>query len=208
MKLKKNCHCGLDPQSYGSQAPFFEIADQVRNDRLLARPLMSAIIAIVFLSGVLCLFSACSISYGFEGGSINYDKTKTIQILPFPNRTSFYPEMTQLFDQALRKRFVEQTRLSEVSTNPDIEISGEITNYTLTPMAVKSDAYASQTRLAITVKVEYVNNRETGKDVNQSFSHFLDFDSNESLSSVEDRLVKDIVDNLIDQIYNATVANW
>jgi hypothetical protein len=158
--------------------------------------------------GVLCLVFACSFSYGFEGGSINYDKTKTILISSFPNRTSFYPEMTQVFDQALRKRFVEQTRLKEVSSNPDIEIGGEITAYTLTPMAVKSDAYASQTRLTLTVKVNYVNNKEISKDVNQTFSSFQEFDSSESLDSVEDQLVKTLIDDLIDQIYNATVARW
>ena len=165
----------------------------------------------LYLLGLLCftyLWNACSISYGFQGGSINYDKTKTIQIHSFPNRTSFYSEMTQVFDQALRSRFIEQTRLTEVASNPDIEINGEITAYTLSPMAVKSDAYASQTRLTITVKVDYINNRETSKDVNQSFSSFLEFDSNLSLSSVEEQLVRDIVKDLIDQIYNSTVANW
>jgi hypothetical protein len=182
MKLSKAFYCGFKPQPN--------------------------LIAVILFCGILSLLSACSISYGFEGGSIDYDKTKTIQINSFPNRTSFYPEMTQIFDQALRKRFIEQTRLREVTSSPDIQMSGEITGYTLSPMAVKSDAYASQTRLTITIKVDYVNNKETGKDVTQSFSSFLEFDSNESLSSVEDRLVKDIIDDIIDQIYNSTVANW
>lgn len=158
--------------------------------------------------GLFCLLFACSISYSFQGGSINYEKTQTIQIKPFVNRTSFYPEMTQVFDQQLRRRFIEQTRLKEVTSNPDIEIGGEITGYNLAPMAVKSDAYASQTRLTITVKVEYINNKEENKDVNQTFTSWLEFDANLSLSEVEGSLVEDIIKDLIDQIYNATVANW
>ncbi|MDL2322504.1 LPS assembly lipoprotein LptE [Bacteroidales bacterium OttesenSCG-928-A17] len=196
--MRNNCHCGLDSQSHAA----------IRRLRVKRATTGSKLAKTILLCSLLCLLYACSISYGFEGGSINYDKTKTIQIHSFPNRTSFYPEMTQTFDQAIRRRFIEQTRLREVSSNADIEISGEITGYTLTPMAVKSDAYASQTRLTITVKVEYVNNRESGKDVSQSFSQFLEFDSSQSLSSVEDQLVKDITDALIDEIYNATVANW
>jgi hypothetical protein len=154
------------------------------------------------------LLTSCSISYKFEGGSVNYDLTKTIRITEFPNRTAFYPQMSQMFDLALRKRFIEQTRLKEVSNGGDIEIEGEITSFDVAGMAVKADAYASQTRLTISVRVQYVNNKETGKDVDQTFSASKEFDSTRSLDSVQDELVKQIIDELVDLIYNATVANW
>lgn len=159
---------------------------------------------------IACLLgaNACSVSYKLEGGSINYDLTKTIQIGSFPNRTPHYPELSQLFEQALRRRFVEQTRLTEVRNNPDIEIEGEITGYNIAGMAVKEDAYASLTKLTITVNIVYINNKESGKDVKQTFSAFKEFDSSLSLSNVQDELVSQIIDELIDMIYNATVANW
>ncbi|MDR3340113.1 MAG: LPS assembly lipoprotein LptE [Candidatus Symbiothrix sp.] len=157
---------------------------------------------------VLLLFTACSISYKFEGGSVNYDLTKTIRITQFPNRTPSFPELSQVFDLALRKRFIEQTRLKEVSNGGDIEIEGEISSVNIQGMAVKEDAYASQTRLTISVRVQYVNNKEAGKDVDQSFSAFREFPSAQSLESVQDQLIKEILDELIDNIYNSTVANW
>jgi hypothetical protein len=160
---------------------------------------------------VLCtisLFSACSIHYSATGGSVNYDLTKTIRITEFPNRTPFYPQMTQMFDLALRKRFIEQTRLKEVSNGGDIEMEGEITSFDVAGMAVKEDAYSSQTRLTISIRVQYVNNKETGKDVDQTFSSFKEFDSSRSLDDVQDELVRQIIDELVDKIYNATVANW
>lgn len=156
----------------------------------------------------LLLLNSCSISYKLEGGSINYDKTKTIRIANFPNRTPSYPELTQRFDLALRKRFIEQTRLREVQSNADIEIEGEFTSFDISGMAVKEDAYASRTRLSISVRVEYVNNQEAGKDVSQTFSSFQEFDSTQSLESVQDGLVEQIISDLVDMIYNATVANW
>ncbi|GHT08260.1 hypothetical protein FACS189432_01210 [Bacteroidia bacterium] len=158
---------------------------------------------------IISLFPACSvISFGPTGGSVNYDMTKTIRISEFPNRTAFYPQMTQMFDLALRKRFIEQTRLKEVTNGGDIEIEGEITSFQVQGMAVKEDAYSSQTRLTVSVRVQYVNNKETGKDVDQSFSAFKEFDSARSLDDVQDELMKLIIDELVDLIYNATVANW
>ena len=169
---------------------------------------MKKIIGITFFTIGFFILNSCSISYKLEGGSINYDFTKTIRIVSFPNRTPFYPELTQVFDLALRKRFIEQTRLKEVDNNGDIEIEGEITNYSLSGTAVKDDAYASRTRLTISVKVEYINNKEAGKDVSQTFSAFQEFDNTVDISSQEDEFVRLIVEDLVDQIYNATVANW
>ena len=165
--------------------------------------------ALAMTCGVLLsILTTCSISYKFEGGSINYDKTQTIHISEFPNRTPNYPLLSQVFDLALRKRFIEQTRLREVSSNADIEIEGEITNYQLTPQAVRDGDFASKTRLTISIRVHYINNKESNKDVDQTFSAFRDFDSAQALESVESDLVKQIVDEIVDMIYNATVANW
>jgi len=164
-------------------------------------------VSICFVTLALFLTS-CSVSYKFEGGSVNYDLTKTIHIADFPNRTPFYSPMSSMFNQALRKRFIEQTRLKEVNNNADIEIEGEITNFDVAGTAVKSDAYASQTRLTIKVHVQYVNNKEAGKNVEQEFSSFQEFPSTSSINDVQDDLVKKIIDELVDMIYNATIANW
>ena len=161
---------------------------------------------IIFCS--LFFLGSCSISYKFEGGSVNYDLTKTIHISDFPNRTPFYSPMASMFNLALRKRFIEQTRLKEVNANADIELDGEITNFEVTNLAVKSDAYSSQTRLTITVRVQYTNNKEAGKDVSTSYSSFQEFPSTQSIDQVQDDLVQKIINDLVDMIYNATIANW
>jgi len=157
---------------------------------------------------LLLLVTSCSINYGFSGGSINYDYTRTIRIADFPNRTAFYSPMSAMFTQALRRRFVEQTRLTETTSNADIEIEGEINRFDVQGVAVKSDAFSSQTRLTISVRVQYINNREASKDIDQTFSASQEFPSTSSIDEVQDRLVKIIIDELVDMIYNATVANW
>ena len=104
------------------------------------------------------IVTACSISYKFNGASIDYTKVKTITIKDFPNQAPLvYPPLSQKFTEALKDIYIRQTRLQLVGSNGDLDLEGEITGYDLTPMAVKEDAYASQTKLTITVRVRYAN---------------------------------------------------
>ncbi|GHV59430.1 hypothetical protein FACS1894182_13540 [Bacteroidia bacterium] len=157
----------------------------------------------------LLLLSGCKVVqfYSFEGGKLNYDFVKTITIHEFPNRTPNYPLLSQVLDQALRKRYIEQTRLVPVNNNGDIEIEGEITGYSLQGMAVKEN-YESLTRLTITLRVKYTNHKEANSDVDQTFSAFQEFDASRSIDEVQENLVNQIIEELVDKIYNETVANW
>jgi hypothetical protein len=161
----------------------------------------------VALGLLFFVWSACSFTYSFQGGRLNYDMVKTITIHEFPNRTPNYPLLSQTLDQALRKRYIEQTRLAPVNSNGDIEIEGEITGYTLQGMAVKEN-YESLTRLTITIRVVYTNHKEQNSDLDQSFSAFMEFDASRSIDEVQDSLVSQIIDEIVDKIYNETVANW
>lgn len=161
------------------------------------------------LSLIGLLVTACSISYKFNGASIDYTKVKTITIKDFPNQAPLvYPPLSQNFTEALKDIYTRQTRLQLVNNNGDLDLEGEITGYELTPMAVKEDAYASQTKLTITVRVRYSNRVNPDEDFEQSFSAYREFDANQMLQDVQDELCEEIVEELVDQIYNATVANW
>lgn len=159
--------------------------------------------------GMLIGVTACSISYKFNGASIDYTKVKTITIKDFPNQAPLvYPPLSQLFTETLKDMYIRQTRLQLVPNNGDLELEGEITGYELTPTAVKEDAYASQTKLTITVRVRYSNRVNPEEDFEQTFSAYREFDSNRMLQAVQEQLSTEIVEELTDQIYNATVANW
>ena len=157
----------------------------------------------------LSLLFSCSVSYKFDGGSIDYNLIKTVQLREFQNQAPLvYPLLTQMFNQQLRNRFVEQTRLREVSNSGDLYFEGEITGYDVVGMAVKEDAFASMTRLSITVKVRYTNNKKPEESIDQSFQAFREFSSSRSLDEVQDNLIREIVGDLVDEIYNATLGNW
>lgn len=154
--------------------------------------------------------TACSISYKFNGASIDYTKVKTITIKDFPNQAPLvYPPLSQMFTEGLKDLYIRQTRLQLVNNNGDLELEGEIVGYDLTPMAVKEDAFASQTKLTLTVRVRYTNRANPDDDFNdQTFSAYREFDANQMLQAVQDDLCKEMVEEIADQIYNATVANW
>ena len=153
--------------------------------------------------------TACTISYRFNGASIDYNVTKTITINDFPIRAALvYPPLATTFNETLKDAYTRQTRLSLVNSGGDLVLEGEITGYNLTPQAVTEDAYASQTRLTITVRVRYTANKTPENDLDRTFSAYRDFPSSSMLTDVQDELITQITQELADLIFNATVGYW
>lgn len=165
-------------------------------------------ILILFLFPLL--FLGCRISYSFTGSDIDYNETKTIQIHQFTNQaTLVYPTLVQTFSERMRDVYTRSTKLKFTDRDPDIEIEGEITRYDLSQQAVKENAYASETRLTMAVKVRYRNNRNPAKNKNDlTFSAYRDFSNQYMLTDVQEQLVKELTEDLVDQIFNATMSNW
>ena len=158
---------------------------------------------------LLIILTSCTISYKFNGAAIDYNTTKTISVAEFPIRAALvYPPLGPAFNEALKDIYTRQTRLSMVKTGGDLQVEGEITGYDLSPQAVTEDAYASQTRLTISVKVRYTNTKNPNLNVDQTFSAYRDFSSSQMMTQVQDELISQIVDELAELIFNATVGSW
>jgi hypothetical protein len=165
------------------------------------------IFAIICMNAIL--LSSCIISYKFNGSSIDYTKTKTISISDFPNTAELvYPPLSQVFSESLRDSYTKQTRLQILSKGGDLHLEGEITGYQLTPMAISADSYSSQTKLTLTVKVRFSNNKNPQDDFEKSYSAFQTFDSSKMITDVQDELAKTMTSEIVDYIYNDTVAKW
>lgn len=155
-------------------------------------------------------WQACIPRYTLNGASIDYNTYKTISLGEFPIRAALvYPPLQSLFENRLTDMIAQQTRLRVIdSNNSDLRMEGEITNYQLSPQAVGEDAYASQTRLTISVKVKYTNNKNPNLSKDLSFSAYRDFSSSELLADVQDELCDQISKDLTDLIFNATLGDW
>ncbi|WP_280121702.1 LptE family protein [Duncaniella muricolitica] len=158
---------------------------------------------------LLTPMGGCTISYKLNGAAIDYQVYKTIYVSQFPIRAALvYPPLQQTFENELLDYITRNTRLSTVDSGGDLQLEGEITGYSLSPQAVTENAYASKTRLTITVRVKYTDTRQESNDVDQTFSAYRDFDSSEMLTDVQDQLCNEISKELVDLIFNATLGNW
>jgi len=155
------------------------------------------------------LLMSCSISYKFNGASIDYMKTKTIQIADFPVRSSYvWAPMGSIFNNALKEQYVNHTKLIEVKRNGDLKLEGEITKYEQRNKAVSSEGHSAMTELSLTVNVRFTNNANHNEDFERQFSAQQSYDTSLSLGAVQEELMTKMVAEIVDQIFNATVANW
>ena len=154
------------------------------------------------------VLSACGI-YSFSGTSIQND-INTINIDFFEYKAQrVNPTLSNDLTEALRTRFRRMTRLEQVEQDGDMEITGEITGYNVAPAAVTANEVAARNRLTITVSVNFVNRKYPEDDFSaKSFSAYSEYDSVNSLDAVESTLCTEIIDQLIEDIFNATVAQW
>jgi hypothetical protein len=95
-----------------------------------------------------------------------------------------------------------------VKRNGDLKIEGEITQYSQRNKSVSSEGYSAQTELSITVNVRFINNKNHSEDFERQFTASQSYETTRNLSSVQEELVTQMVKDLTEQIFNATVANW
>ena len=158
---------------------------------------------------IAAIVPSCRISITMNGSAIDYNVYKTVRVSNFPIRAALvYPPLQSMFENELLDYISKNTRLQTTDGPSDLEIEGEITGYNLTPQAVTENALASMTRLTITVRVKYTDNKEENKDVDQTFSAYRDFPATEMLTDVQDSLCEEICEELVELIFKATWGNW
>ena len=157
---------------------------------------------------LLCSLQGCKGGYSFTGTSIAPD-VESVSIDYINNMAMIvYPPLSNSLTEALKDKFARSTRLSLVSYDGDLHFEGEITGYDVTSMGVTANEVASMNRLNITVKIRFTNNKDEKQSYDKSFSHYADFDSAIPLDAVQAGLVDEIMEKLIEDIFNNAVANW
>lgn len=158
---------------------------------------------------ILFTFEACmTVSYSFTGASIN-EKDKTISIKYFVNRALLVnPNLSQQFTEKMKDKFVSQTPLELVDKNGDLNFEGEITDYRTDPMSITEGQTAKMNRLTVSIRVSYEskNNEDAGFD--KTFTRYADYQSDRTLTEVEDGLVTEIIEQIADDVFNESVVNW
>lgn len=142
---------------------------------------MRARIYIIGIAALLValLLPACSITYSFNGASIDYNKTKTIQINDFPIRSNYvWGPMASIFNNQLKDQYANHTKLQQVKRNGDLKLEGEITRYEQRNKSVSAEGSSAQVELSITVNVRFTNNTKHEEDFERTFTASQSYDSN------------------------------
>lgn len=164
---------------------------------------------LLFTAFILCALSvnSCWI-YSFSGTSIQPDM-QTICIEPVQNNAlKTNPTLANKLTEALMDKYKKMTSLSQVTDVADCYVYTTIESYDVKPAAVTADEVAAQNRLTVTVKVKYTNDKHPEENLEQSFAAYQDYNSERSLDEVENTLCEDIIETLVEDIFNATMAQW
>ena len=164
---------------------------------------------IVFPILIFLLFSGCfSMSYNTKGGQPD-PKIETVSVQHFPNRaTRVNPSLSQAFTVGLIDFLESNTKLRVVNTVGDVDFSGEIKIYQISLEAIAAGDVAAKTRFTIGIRVKYMNSINPDDNYDETFSAFRVFESTINFTSVEEELAKEMIEEMLDKIYDRTFVNW
>lgn len=160
------------------------------------------------------VYTSCGV-YSFTGAALSPD-IKTISIQTFYNESDGGPpNMGQVFSEAMRDYFQQNTSLSLTKSDGDLQFEGAIVSYRVSPIATTASAdptrqgdAAGAQRLTLGVKCTYVNTKDEEASFDKSFSFYADFTVNQNFTAIENQLIEEIFEQIILDIFNASVASW
>jgi len=154
---------------------------------------------------IALIFDSC---YSFKGIAIPPD-INTYYVDNFQNAVPQAPgDINQRFSEALRAKIRNESRLTYLEENADIEFSGSITGFRLSPEAPQAGNTVALNKLEITVSVNYTNNKDESKNWKKQFSFFRTFESDKDFISIQESLIDEIFKQLMENIFNQAFTGW
>lgn len=174
-------------------------------------PNLSFGLILVLLASVLGLES-CGV-YSFSGIGTT---AKTISFSEFYNNADLGPaNMGQTFGNEIKNYFIQNSNLTVVQEEGELQMDGEIMDFRLSPISPVSSGDPTQinnaaaTRLTIVIKITYVNTLDDAMSFkDKTFSFYQDFSNDQNFADVEEQYTREIFKRIINDIFNASVANW
>jgi len=162
---------------------------------------IKVVILFILFGAIACK----NISYTLSGSTA----TGTMQVINFNNIAGGGPPyLAQKLTEDLKSYYLQNSRLRITNSEADYIVEGDIMSYQVSPLAPTAQDQAAQTRINITVKVRFTDNKDPGNNFEQSFSQYADFPQTESLAQAETQKIQEIFDKIIFDVFQKTVANW
>ncbi len=162
-------------------------------------------LAFCLILGVYCSLTSCGI-YSFTGVNTSV-KSATVHLIV--NQASIInPSLSGTLTEKLKDKIITGSPVSVIEKEGELDLSGTITNYSVSPVAASANETAALNRLSITIEIQCTNTKDDKLSWSETFTRFADFESSQDLSSVESKLVDEIADQLVDDIFNKALVNW
>jgi len=166
---------------------------------------MKVLTYIFMVFAILNIHATCRV--GTKDVSIEPD-AKTVKVNLFENRARYVnPQLTPKLTDKLRQKIVNQTRLSQTNNEADYEISGVITDYSVSTSGI-SEKQTSSNNLNVTVHVIFVNRVKTTRNFEADVTRNFPFSASLSLQQAEAQLAEQLINNLADEIFNRIFSDW
>ena len=152
--------------------------------------------------------TGCGI-YSFSGTSIKPD-VKTITIEPVVNNAmKINPSLANSLTEALIDKFKKLTSLENVEMDGDLQLYVTVESYDVKAQGVSANETVAQNRLTVTCKATFDNIKHPEESFEKkSFAAYQDYDAERSLDEVESTLCDQLIETLVEAIFNASVAQW
>ena len=163
---------------------------------------------LLFLGLFATLLYSCKV-YRFRDVNIDPSiRTVKVNYIESKGRATVNPVLSPQLSERLRQKITSQTRLTQVQNdNANLEISGNISDYSITTSGI-SQQQAASNRLTVSVHIIVKNRVDDKKSFEADVSRNFDFSASLSLDQAQSQLTSTIVQNLSDEIFNRIFSNW
>lgn len=157
------------------------------------------LIAILSIQGT-CRYSLKDVSIPPE--------IKTVRVFYIENKARYInPQLSPKLSDKLRQKIVNQTRLSQTNNDADYEISGYISDYSVSTSGISQKQVASN-NLNVSVHIIFKNKRDETKNQEIDITRNFPFSASKSLTQAEAELNEQMIESLTDEIFNRIFSNW
>ena len=154
----------------------------------------------------ICTAATCSVK--MVNSSIPPD-ISTFYVKPFGSSALNAPsDIGNNFSEVLKDDIRKRSRLSYTDVNPDIDFEGNVQGYSITSVAPTPNETTQFSRLRISIKVDYFDNKDEENNWSQSFYFEADYPADQNLVDVQDGLIETIFEQLTSDVFNKAFGKW
>lgn len=94
------------------------------------------------------------------------------------------------------------------SDKAELNISGTITNYSISPVALQEGDNAAKNRLSVTVRFDIFISKPEEDEMTLTSTRFVDYDVSTDIGVVETELLEEVNEQIVQDVINKLMSNW